>query len=88
MQNIAGSEILKFGIILSENVGVSTAIKGAFRVNPYNLNNIINALDKVYFMKEEERRERFNKDLEHVIHNTTFSWIKSFFLDLKRNSMV
>jgi hypothetical protein len=39
-------------------------------------------------MKEEEKNSKLNKDLAYVMHNTTFTWIKNFFIDLKRNSMV
>jgi trehalose-6-phosphate synthase len=39
-------------------------------------------------MKEDEKNMKFSKDLAYVTHNTTFTWIKNFFIDLKRNSMV
>jgi hypothetical protein len=39
-------------------------------------------------MKEDEKSQKFQKDLTYVSQNTTFSWIKNFFIDLKRNSMV
>ncbi len=39
-------------------------------------------------MKADERDTKYNKDLNYVMQNTTFSWIKNFFIDLKRNSMV
>jgi trehalose 6-phosphate synthase/phosphatase len=79
---------LNFGIIISENVGVSSAIKGPFRVNPFHLNSIVTALEKVYHMREEEKMIKFKNDLEHVLQSTTFSWIKNFFIDLKRTSTV
>lgn len=63
--------------------GVSSAIKGAIRVNPYNIQAITSGIEKVYSMEEEERRIKFQKDLEYVQQNTTFSWIKNFFMDLK-----
>lgn len=81
-------EKINFGIIISENIGVSSAIKGPFRVNPFNLNSIVNALEKVYYMKEDEKIMKFKKDLDHVNQSTTFYWIKSFFIDMKRTSTV
>jgi len=36
---------INFGIIISENVGVSNVIKGANRVNPFNVINIINIIN-------------------------------------------
>jgi trehalose-6-phosphate synthase len=81
-------EKINFGIIISENIGVSTALKGPFRVNPFNLSSIVNAIEKTYYMKEEEKMIKFKKDLEHVLQSTTFSWIKNFFIDLKRTSTV
>lgn len=77
-----------FGIIISEYIGVSCAIKGAFRVNPYNISNVVNALERIYYMLEDERMIKFKKDLEHVLQNTTFNWIKNFFIDLKRTNHV
>jgi len=88
LQHIKSQEIRNFGIIISEYIGVSSAIKGAFRVNPYNINSVMNALEKIYFMNEEERSLKYTKDLEHILHNTTFSWIKNFFIDLKRTNHV
>ncbi len=81
-------EKINFGIIISENIGVSSAIKGPYRVNPFNLNSLVGALEKTYYMKEEEKMIKFKKDLEHVLQSTTFSWIKNFFIDLKRTSSV
>ena len=81
-------EKIHFGIIISENVGISSAIKGAYRVNPFNLTAILGALEKTYFMKQEEKMLKYKKDLEHVLQSTTFSWIKNFFIDLKRTSTV
>ena len=81
-------EKINFGIIISENIGVSTALKGPFRVNPFNLGSIVNAMEKTYYMKEDEKVIKFKKDLEHVLQSTTFTWIKNFFVDLKRTSTV
>jgi trehalose-6-phosphate synthase len=88
LKNIFEDNATKYGIIISENIGFSSGIKGAFRVNPYNIHHIVNALDRVYFMKHDERSIRFKRDLEHVLQNTTLSWIKNFFLDLKRATSV
>lgn len=88
LQNIKSQDICNFGIIISEYIGVSSAIKGAIRVNPYNVNSVINALEKIYYMNEEERCIKYKKDLEHVLQNTTYSWIKNFFIDLKRTNHV
>lgn len=67
---------------------MSSAIKGAFRVNPYNVNSVMNALERVYYMNKEERCTKYKKDSEHVLQNTTYSWIKNFFIDLKRTNHV
>lgn len=39
-------------------------------------------------MKEDERNYKFQKDLEIILQNTTFSWIKHFLMDLKRLTSV
>lgn len=88
LQHLRSQENNNFGIIISEYIGVSSAIKGAFRVNPYNTSNLTNALERVYFMNKEERDLKFKKDLEHVLQNSTYSWIKNFFIDLKRTNQV
>jgi len=88
LQHIKSQDLCNFGIIISEYIGVSSAIKGAVRVNPYNINSVINSLEKIYYMNEEERGLKFKKDLEHVLQNTTYTWIKNFFIDLKRTNNV
>lgn len=88
MQHVLKKENLNYGIIISENIGVSSALKGPIRINPYNLNSIVNSLEKIYYMKEEEKVSKFEKDLTRVLQYTTFSWIKNFFVDLKRTTTV
>ncbi len=88
LQDLLSKENIKYGIIISENIGVSCAIKGPNRVNPFNLGSIVNALEKVYHMSEDEKLQKFRKDLEHVKQSSTFQWIKSFFVDLKRMTNV
>jgi trehalose-6-phosphate synthase len=81
-------ENINFGIIISENVGVSSALKGPIRINPFNLNSVVYSLEKVYYMKQEEKISKYEKDLTRVLQYTTFSWIKNFFVDLKRTTTV
>ncbi len=88
LQHVLKKENINFGIIISENIGVSSALKGPIRINPYNLNSIVNALEKVYYMKEEEKISKYEKDLTRVLQYTAFSWIKNFFVDLKRTTTV
>jgi trehalose-6-phosphate synthase len=88
LKYIRNEELNNFGIIISEYIGVSSAIKGAFRINPYNIANILNALERIFDMNLEERTNRYKKDLEHILKNTTYSWIKNFFIDLKRTNHV
>ena len=52
------------------------------------LTSLVQVLERSYYMKYEEREMKFKKDLEHVKQNTTFSWVKNFFIDLKRISGV
>jgi trehalose-6-phosphate synthase len=63
-------------------------LKGPIRINPFNLNSIVNALEKIYYMKKEEKVSKYEKDLTRVLQYTTFSWIKNFFIDLKRTTTV
>ncbi len=88
VQHILQREKINYGIILSENIGVPSSLKGPLRINPYNLSSIVSSLEKVYFMREEEKNIKYEKDLGRVLQNTTFSWIKNFFIDLKRTTTV
>lgn len=73
-----------FGIIISENIGAPKTIKSPLRINPFHISSIVNALLYCYTMPLEEKYNRFNADIDFVINNTTFTWIKNFFIDLKR----
>lgn len=75
-----------YGIIISENIGAPNTLKSPIRVNPYNLSAVVNSLICIKQMTSKEKMERFNLDIEFVLNNTTFNWIKNFFIDLKRMS--
>lgn len=76
----------KYGIILSENIGVSNAIKGVISVNSYDVNSIKNGLERVYNMPLARRIDLLKKDIEYISKNSIMHWLKSFFIDLKRIS--
>lgn len=78
------SKKFDFGIIISENIGAPKTIKSPIRINPFHISSIVNALIYCYTMPMEEKIDRFNSDIDFVVNNTTFNWIKNFFIDLKR----
>lgn len=59
-----------------------------YKYTVIQLTSIAQVLERSYYMKYEEREMKFKKDLEYVKQNTTFSWVKNFFIDLKRTSGV
>lgn len=76
----------KYGMIFSESVGLSSAIKGANFVNVYDLFSIVKGLELAYYTPIEAKKENFKKDSNYVMKNNIFVWLKNFFIDLKRIS--
>ena len=76
----------QYGIIISENIGAPKTLKSPIRINPYNISSIVDALLCSYRMSSKEKLDRFILDIDFVLNNTTFNWIKNFFIDLKRTN--
>ena len=70
-------------LILSEFTGCSRALCGGIRVNPWNLEDFVRAMDKALSTPEKDRRHMRNQDLKYVSHHTTGAWAKSFIDDLE-----
>jgi len=74
----------KFGLIISESIGVSLTVKSPIRVNPFNKNELVSAIEKILNRPDDIKNDYYEKDMYYIKRNTTFSWIKAFFSDLKR----
>ena len=74
----------KFGLIISESIGVSSTVKSPIRVNPFNKNEIVSAMEKILNRPDDIKNDYYEKDMYYIKRNSTFSWIKAFFSDLKR----
>lgn len=78
------SEQKIYGLIVNESVGISPTIKSAIRVNSFNKNDIVRAIETMYTMPEIERKKNFEHDMHYIKENSTFNWIQSFFVNLKK----
>ena len=62
--------------ILSEFVGCSHVLNGAMRVNPFNLEHVVEQIDLALSMSLAERAARLAKDYTFVRTNSTATWLK------------
>ena len=74
----------KFGLIISESIGVSSTVKSPIRVNPFNKTEIVSAIEKILERPDYIKNDYYEKDMYYIKRNSTYSWIKAFFSDLKR----
>ena len=70
--------------MLSEFVGCSHVLNGGMRVNPFNLEHVVEQLDAALSMPADERRARLQKDINFVQEHTTASWLKMAVNDMHR----
>jgi len=75
-------------VVLSEFVGCSHVLNGGMRVNPFNLEHVVEQLDAALSMPPAERAARLAKDYKFVSENTTTSWLDVAVQDMRRVRMV
>jgi len=76
-------------LILSEFTGCSRALSSAVRVNPWNINELRDAIDNVVQRRESraaEIRLRHEADRKYVTHHSSSTWAESFLGDLNESS--
>ncbi|KAL1519753.1 hypothetical protein AB1Y20_023261 [Prymnesium parvum] len=79
------SQITSAGIVvLSEFVGCSHVLNGGIRVNPFNLEHVVEQLDTALSMPINERAARLAKDHKFTCDNTTATWLKVAVHDMRR----
>lgn len=77
-----------YGIIISELIGAPKILKSPIRVNPYHFPSVYDGLNMLYRMTSKQKYERLNMDYDFILNNTTFNWIKNFFIDMKRTNNI
>ncbi len=65
-------------LVLSKFAGAASAMHGAILVNPYDPDEIADALHKALKMKPKEKRERWQKMDQAVRESTAAIWARSF----------
>lgn len=78
------NKLFDFGIIISENIGAPKSLKSPLRINPIDISSVSNSIFYWFTLNDKEKWERLSSDIDFVIENTTFSWIKNFLIDMKR----
>ena len=71
-------------VLLSEFVGCSHVLNGGIRINPFNLEHVVEQLDAALSMSIRERAARLTKDYKFVCQNTTATWLKVAVQDMRR----
>ena len=72
-----------FGVILSESNSISPKIRSIYRINPYNLEQILKGISVILNMEAPIRMENLNKDLSYINQCTISNFLESYFGDLK-----
>jgi trehalose 6-phosphate synthase/phosphatase len=71
-------------LIVSEFVGCSPSLSGAFRVNPWSVDDVADALHHAKDLTESEKRLRHEKHYRYVSTHHVAYWARSFIQDLER----
>ncbi|KAM0866729.1 hypothetical protein ACQ4PT_042452 [Festuca glaucescens] len=71
-------------LIVSEFVGCSPSLSGAFRVNPWSVDDVADALHHATDLTESEKRLRHEKHYRYVSTHHVAYWARSFIQDLER----
>ncbi|WP_454853619.1 alpha,alpha-trehalose-phosphate synthase (UDP-forming) [Rhizobium binxianense] len=69
-------------LVLSRFAGAARELKGALLVNPYDIEGTANALARGLNMPLEERRERWQRMMDHLLENDVTRWCDNFLTDL------
>eukprot|EP00917_Polyrhabdina_sp_WS-2016_P001854 GHVP01003845.1.p1 GENE.GHVP01003845.1~~GHVP01003845.1.p1 ORF type:complete len:878 (+),score=166.66 GHVP01003845.1:106-2634(+) len=70
-------------LILSEFSGASNVLSDAIRVNPWDISEVVLALDHVLLMCPEIKKKKMSNMLKTISANTSEDWINAFINDLK-----
>ena len=56
-----------FGVIINESNSISPKIRSIYRINPYNIEQILKGIDVILHMESLIRIENLNKDLAYIL---------------------
>jgi len=69
-------------VILSEFAGCANALSGSFLVNPWNIEEVADAMNSSLTMKEEEKAEIHSQQFNFISRHNASNWGESFIRDL------
>ena len=72
-----------FGVIINESYPISPKIRSIYKINPYNIEQILKGIDVLLHMESPIRMENLEKDLIYINQHSKSNFIQSFFGDLK-----
>jgi trehalose 6-phosphate synthase len=65
-------------LVLSRFAGAASELDAALVVNPFDVDEVADALDRALAMPVEERRERHGANLARIEHHDVHAWCRSF----------
>ncbi|XP_061347455.1 probable alpha,alpha-trehalose-phosphate synthase [UDP-forming] 11 isoform X2 [Gastrolobium bilobum] len=71
-------------IVVSEFIGCSPSLSGAIRVNPWNIDDVSEAMNSAITMAEAEKQLRHEKHYKYISSHDVAYWARSFDQDLER----
>ena len=72
-----------FGVIINESNPISPKIRSVYRINPYNIEQILKGINVILNMEYLIRNENLKKDLLYINQHSKNDFIESYFGDLK-----
>jgi len=78
------NQSFKGGVILSEFSGCNKALGGVLRINPFNVSEITEKIDKALTLTLEETEQRIKIAYNYIGQHSAGKWATAFLKDLKR----
>ena len=72
-----------FGVIINESNPISPKIRSIYKINPYNIEQILKGIDVFLHMESNIRMENLEKDLLYINQHSKSNFLQSYFGDLK-----
>ena len=72
-----------FGVIINESNSISPKIRSIYRINPYNIEQILKGISVIKNMESGIRMENLNKDISYIKQHSKSNFLQSYFGDLK-----
>ena len=72
-----------FGVIINESNPISPKIRSIYKINPYNIEQILKGIDVTLHMESPIRMENLKKDLLYINKHSKSNFLQSYFGDLK-----